>query len=525
MNKIFVNLIMTAALITPSSAIVTANESMPVGGFDNGEVIRFEVDFDGSQMEDGAPLIGLFDNDEYTVPETGLYSYGGDYGYRYFKNTNDDGKAEQRSDLYERLHDACIEIATSNSDFYSSEMYEQQFGNSVSFAFIDRHPEMFIPYDGLGYLEAQDVYSTFRNDHPEFYWLPSVFAYVDSSAYNMHYVMLYVSDTYNEASERAAADEVIGSTVEEWLGDVETAKPESTYEAVRLVHDLIIDEVDYGEDDNGNPLRTEYAHSIVGVFDDNEETDVVCEGYAKAFQLLLNALDIDNIYVTGLGDGGNGIWGGHAWNMVKLDDGEYYNFDVTWDDAGGDRDPRYDYFAVGEDFFENHIINTPDGTYERIPENIVPNYEPAFLYELPDVPEYDFELSTPVRTVPPVETSDPSVTDDPFEVTMECELSEDQDTGAATVEVTFDKMPESAVAYVAGYDSQGILIGVEILNITSEQMSIPVITDGVDFFKIFAWSADGGELNRPVAEENALELGADTDVAEGVVPSVSPEAL
>ncbi|MFR9194690.1 MAG: transglutaminase, partial [Ruminococcus sp.] len=72
----------------------------------------------------------------------------------------------------------------------------------------------------------------------------------------------------------------------------------------------------------------------------------VCEGYAKSFQLLMNAAGVSNFYIVGLGNGG-----GHAWNMAQMDDGYYYYFDATWDDTA----QTSKYFAAGEtSFSKNH---------------------------------------------------------------------------------------------------------------------------------------------------------------------------
>ena len=72
----------------------------------------------------------------------------------------------------------------------------------------------------------------------------------------------------------------------------------------------------------------------------------VCAGYARAFQYLLQQMDIPCYYCTGYAGEA------HAWNIVALDDG-YYNVDVTWDDSDGG---RYDYFnKTDTDYADSHI--------------------------------------------------------------------------------------------------------------------------------------------------------------------------
>ena len=81
----------------------------------------------------------------------------------------------------------------------------------------------------------------------------------------------------------------------------------------------------------GNPWQ------LVWVFDGDPDTEVVCEGYAKAFKYLCDqssfSNDISCILVTGLMTGGTGA-GNHMWNIVNMEDGKNYLVDVTNCDEG-----------------------------------------------------------------------------------------------------------------------------------------------------------------------------------------------
>ena len=71
---------------------------------------------------------------------------------------------------------------------------------------------------------------------------------------------------------------------------------------------------------------------LIWVFDGDPSTNVVCEGYAKAFKFLCDITDFngsDCIIVTGTMRGS-----GHMWNVVTLDDGFNYMVDVTNSDGG-----------------------------------------------------------------------------------------------------------------------------------------------------------------------------------------------
>lgn len=86
------------------------------------------------------------------------------------------------------------------------------------------------------------------------------------------------------------------------------------------------------EPDNQNPWQMVY------VFDGDAETNVVCEGYAKAFQYLCDRttfddLDIYSYLVTGTMTGGTGA-GLHMWNLVHMGERGNYLVDVTNCDEG-----------------------------------------------------------------------------------------------------------------------------------------------------------------------------------------------
>ena len=100
--------------------------------------------------------------------------------------------------------------------------------------------------------------------------------------------------------------------------------------------------VDYNNDaaEAGASYPDSNAWALIYVFDQNPETNVVCEGYAEAFQYLCNQTDFidDSVCaysVTGnLGDNENPTGGGHKWNIVHMDDGFNYMADITNSDEG-----------------------------------------------------------------------------------------------------------------------------------------------------------------------------------------------
>lgn len=95
------------------------------------------------------------------------------------------------------------------------------------------------------------------------------------------------------------------------------------YQKIKMIHDYLIDSIEYEND-----LTQNNVYDIYGALVNKR---CVCEGYAKAFQYLMNESGIENTIVIGTGTNSRNKTENHAWNYVKLD-GQWYAVDVTWDD-------------------------------------------------------------------------------------------------------------------------------------------------------------------------------------------------
>ena len=108
---------------------------------------------------------------------------------------------------------------------------------------------------------------------------------------------------------------------------------------------------------------------LIYVFDGDSSTNVVCEGYAKAFQYLCDLSsfsgDVTCYTVTGTMSGGTGA-GGHMWNVVKLE-GKNLLVDVTNCDGSaiGAPDKLFLVAVAGTDSSRTHTftINTTNVVY------------------------------------------------------------------------------------------------------------------------------------------------------------------
>ena len=110
------------------------------------------------------------------------------------------------------------------------------------------------------------------------------------------------------------------------------------YHKLLSYRDFICSSVDYNyeaaEDEDtpyGNPWQ------MIWVFDADPTTNVVCEGYSKAFQYLCAKTKFNGAiqsYMIGGKAEANGSGGPHMWNIITMEDGKNYHVDVTWYDQG-----------------------------------------------------------------------------------------------------------------------------------------------------------------------------------------------
>jgi len=172
--------------------------------------------------------------------------------------------------------------------------------------------------------------------------------------------------------------------VEEYENQIEQVKNriivnlqgKSDYEKIKIIHDYLIDTIEYETD-----LTQNNVYDIYGALVSKR---CVCEGYAKAFQYLMNEIGIENTIIIGTGTNSRNQTENHAWNYVNLG-GHWYAVDVTWDDpiiSGGGKltkKARYEYFLRGSNSMnKNHFPSgkfTQEGQTFRYPELSVEDYE------------------------------------------------------------------------------------------------------------------------------------------------------
>ena len=262
------------------------------------------------------------------------------YGY---EDAEKRSNGKKRRILYERLYESCIRFASDRKDVKA--MYDRFYDETTW------------PIDTIeipSSLSSSEMYETWRmflRDHPEFYWLDGEF-----TASNVG-MTICVDKEYASGGTRSRLDEEINNNINDIVNEVASNTFCCDYERLSYVNKLMNERYVYARNADGSPSNAAWAHNIVGILDNDINTNVVCEGCAKASTLIFDALGINNILVTG---------SSHMWHLVRLNDGKYYNVDITGKQVG-----------IGTDsFFVPPPVSGGSGLY--------------FQYDIPSISAADY---------------------------------------------------------------------------------------------------------------------------------------
>ena len=118
------------------------------------------------------------------------------------------------------------------------------------------------------------------------------------------------------------AKKVVLNVTDSSMSDIQKAK---------ALHDWLCNAVDY-DDTNTKDAKNHVDYSAFLY------STTVCDGYARAYQHLMQAANIESYYIGSQT---------HAWNMIKLGN-HYFHVDVTWDDGTGTGNYGYGYFLLSD---------------------------------------------------------------------------------------------------------------------------------------------------------------------------------
>lgn len=192
-----------------------------------------------------------------------------------------------------------------------------------------------------GTLTQKDIYEAiiaFKNDHPDIFWIKNTFSYYDYDG-STYVELFYISSGTTLETQKEKFNEALNDFVNN------ATMYSSEYEREKYVNDYIISNCVYDDEAAYNNKTQGNVSTAYGVLVDGK---AICEGYARAFQLLCNKLGIECVSIAGMT--GNV---GHEWNCAKID-GNWYQVDVTWNDSQDDFSNYYYFNLTDEQMYSSH---------------------------------------------------------------------------------------------------------------------------------------------------------------------------
>lgn len=187
------------------------------------------------------------------------------------------------------------------------------------------------PYELYWYDKTKGVSYSFSTDNTG-----------DTITFNVISIVFAVAKDYQIYDENHVSSEYGANAIaarDNAMEIVATYSELDDYKKLKAYKNKICELTDYNEDAITATYDKNYKNpwQMVWVFDGDPDTKVVCEGYSKAFQFLcenthFQSPEVYALSVTGLN--GQSKLVGHMWNIVHMDDGNYYIVDVTNCDTG-----------------------------------------------------------------------------------------------------------------------------------------------------------------------------------------------
>ena len=334
----------TVAVVSMAAMLVTATDWSKVSAATQEKDLLITDSFSFSDEEAEA------DNDELFAGYV-QKAFLGDSGISLFstenntKNLNDDEKS-----IYAALKTAVAEIAAGTRA--STEITLDDW--SMSFSYVDLGLDASADITAVkaavkiafaNSISINKILSSLLADCPyELYWFDKTegtfWGYsisadgsqctLSSLCISMPVASAYAYDTYKTDTTKTGATSIAVANARAIVTENEG---KSDYEKLVAYRDKICELVSY-DHDAANNEDTPYGDpwQLIYVFDNDSNTNVVCEGYSKAFQYLceLSEFDGDVICYT---ISGYMLGGSHMWNHVTIG-GKNYLVDVTNCDAG-----------------------------------------------------------------------------------------------------------------------------------------------------------------------------------------------
>lgn len=226
----------------------------------------------------------------------------------------------------------------------------------------------------IDYNLTKAIFTYLGYDHMEYFWLNNKtisfgIGYNPVSKRIGSLIFLSGDSKYAPPYDASSAPEEI-EKVDSRTNDIITDISENAtrYKKLQIINDWLVDNNTYNpyvaaggeESDKANKVAWILTSALLYGNGDDDTMYPVCEGYAEAFKLLCDSMDIPCIIVTSET---------HEWNAVQMDDGKWYYVDVTFNDpiivANSEAERkelieeyRYKHFLIGGN--NQNIVNDED---------------------------------------------------------------------------------------------------------------------------------------------------------------------
>ncbi len=244
-------------------------------------------------------------------------------------------------------------------------------------------------------LLADCPYELYWFDKTEGYTVQFEGVYIDEAKQKIRItgatIKMHVALSYRAGADFVVTDQVskVGAAVEEASRVVNVNRNLSDKDKLIAYKNYICDAVSYNYEafQSGSFTKNVDAWQLISVFDKDPNTNVVCEGYSKAFQYLYNRSEFSGeaqscMLVSGHIVGKNANEN-HMWNIVRLN-GVNLIADLTNSDKG----------MAGEygGLFLSNVV-TKDSTVDKYTMDLSLYQQPSATYEYDETTKEMFDVS------------------------------------------------------------------------------------------------------------------------------------
>ena len=164
--------------------------------------------------------------------------------------------------------------------------------------------------------KASSIYMEVVFSHPELFYVKTGARIGIVNGYSSTIMPYYIDGLLSPKTQEAfnaRVDKILAETIAPGMSQVEMALSLHDYLVLHCAYDWNVA--------NGRPASSDNVYTAYGAL---MEGNAVCQGYALAYNLLLNKVRMETEYVTSSTIN-------HGWSLVKIGK-TWYHVDVTWDD-------------------------------------------------------------------------------------------------------------------------------------------------------------------------------------------------